>query len=354
MLYLFSSNAQPQYAQDILNALAAPIGHILTYRYSHEFVDAATRTRWGDLVGENVLVHFSLQQPAHYFDAVLFPVRRGTVTAVQHQGGVFMVSFAAGDYVAFHEPQSHEHYYEHPREYRTELSKAGVKSPYVASATWSDHDMVAQEPSCLDQTGLYPPRDTTNSILFQRIVQYLGRTETYSEARFYFAGPLVDVDSKAEVSLAGNHYALQPGKLYQLQLFQSQLKDVHSEATLNVVVDGTVLKTVGDAQVKISSPYDIAAIEIATTPTDDNKPRTAVIAIVPDVGVLAPRLSLPVAVKKSGTEAFVSIASTGLGLALLGLATLLPWAWQFKAGAVLVFASLAAWLNQYGWSSKKP
>ena len=45
LLYLFSSNAQPQYAQDILNVLAAPIGHRMTFRYDSKYVDNTSRDR---------------------------------------------------------------------------------------------------------------------------------------------------------------------------------------------------------------------------------------------------------------------------------------------------------------------
>ena len=81
LLYLFSSNAQPQYAQDILNVLAAPIGHRMTFRYDSKYVDDAARDAWTkqELANEPVVVHFVLQQAHEYFTPVLFPVCTGTV-----------------------------------------------------------------------------------------------------------------------------------------------------------------------------------------------------------------------------------------------------------------------------------
>jgi hypothetical protein len=109
-LYLFSSNRSPLYAQDILNVLAAPAGARYQFRYDIAYVEnvplddggEATASSWQQIEpGTPVLVLFSLQQQAKYFEPVFIPIRRGEV--IKHPyifGSRLFVEFRLGGIVA--------------------------------------------------------------------------------------------------------------------------------------------------------------------------------------------------------------------------------------------------------------
>src|SRR5258708_2035781 len=87
MLYLFSSNGQPQYAEDVLNALGAPAGYRATFRYDAKYLNESARNSWSELRGD-VLIHFVLQQSNEYFTPVLFPVRLGEIIDTRCEGDI--------------------------------------------------------------------------------------------------------------------------------------------------------------------------------------------------------------------------------------------------------------------------
>ena len=107
-VYLFSSNVRPLYEQDVLNVLGAPVGLHYRFRYGRKRISDDLATAWGDaIVGRTCVIHFSLQQPNEYQDAVFFPLRLGTVVSVEREAGdIHLLEFALGRAIGLREPQA--------------------------------------------------------------------------------------------------------------------------------------------------------------------------------------------------------------------------------------------------------
>src|SRR2546421_378502 len=105
-LYLFSSNASPQYAQDILNVFACAAGQQYVFRYERKWVDGPAQARWLNLRDDDtwVLICFSLQQRAFFHDPAFIPIRLGRVAATTTIGSHFFVRFTVGRYVSLPAP----------------------------------------------------------------------------------------------------------------------------------------------------------------------------------------------------------------------------------------------------------
>src|SRR5690349_6980055 len=106
LLYLFSSNIRPVYEQDVLNAMAGAAGQRYWFRYREQYVSEAAAKAWPRLVGRKALLHFSLQQPKQYHEAVFFPFRLARVTATSVEGALYGVEFELRQAVSLMEPTS--------------------------------------------------------------------------------------------------------------------------------------------------------------------------------------------------------------------------------------------------------
>src|SRR5436190_1213062 len=105
-VYLFSSNIRPPYEQDVLNVLAAPPGLTYRFRYRREWVADGLAAAWSKLAGSRCIIHFSLQQPHQYQDAVFFPLRLGTVLRTyQEARDIFLIEFSIEASVSLREPE---------------------------------------------------------------------------------------------------------------------------------------------------------------------------------------------------------------------------------------------------------
>ena len=96
----------PLFEQDNLNVLAAFDGLTYRLRYRRKYLSDELAERWGQsLQGLTCVAHFSLQQPLQYHDAVIFPIRSGTVThATKEAGDVYLLEFTVDGAVSLERP----------------------------------------------------------------------------------------------------------------------------------------------------------------------------------------------------------------------------------------------------------
>lgn len=362
MLYLFSSNAEPQYAQDILNLLAAPNGYKMAFRYDIKHVSEKASAEWGPkLKDHDVLIHFVLQQQHRYFTPVLFPVRRGKVVVARREGDLHLVDFIVGNFVTLKDPsinissvrdgrETFHDYSEHTARYREILEGHQLPLPYDKYAILDEYNVVTDA----DSSGLVlgdPPSSATETL--RSVTEYLVRTETFAAARFAYVSRLYrrgrSNDERIDAMSYG--YRLTASEEYELEFVQAQPRLVATTSVMNVVVDGKALQVIGPSEFSIASRYDVRSIRIAALPTTTVQYTT--IALRPGDGVQGPALDIPVEIRPPRAKNAAIASGTAAGLILLGLASIFTdiggWA---KFGLIAGGALLASFLNTFGLSTK--
>ena len=358
LLYLFSSNAQPQYAQDILNVLAAPTGHRMTFRYDSKYVDNTTQDAWTkqELANEQVVVHFVLQQAHEYFTPVLFPVCTGTVVDAFREGDIYLVEFTVGDVLSLTAPEPDpgdphkEMYPARTAAYRQALEKYGLPLPYDKYAIRSDRNVLTDNNSGVvrAQSAQAVPE------VFRLTTSYLSRTETFASARFGYVLRLNHGQEILGIDAKSHSYRLTAGEEYELEFLQAQPGQITTSTVMNVVLDGTTLQPIGPTQLSIGSPYDVKSIRmVAMAMTSGVKYTT--IGLRPGDGVQGPVLDIPVEIHPSVGQNVKVGLGTSVPLVFIGLSSVLTdisTAW--KVLIVAVGAVSAAYLSVFGWSTHAP
>jgi hypothetical protein len=358
MLYLFSSNSQPQYAQDILNALAAPTGYRVTFRYDSKYVDTATRDMWTkqQLENEQVVVHFVLQQAHEFFTPVLFPICTGVIIDAFREGDIHLVEFAVGNVLSLAapkpDPQDRQREM-HPAQteaYRRTLEGYGLQLPYEKYAVRSDRNVLTENSGCVVQPSSAHPVPE----VFRLTTSYLSRTETYASARFGYVLRLNRGQDGVDIDPASHGYRLTAGEEYELEFLLAQPSLIAASSVMNVVLDGTTLQPIGPMQLSIGSPYDVQSVRmVATSITSGVKYTT--IGLRPGDGVQGPILDIPVEVHPSTGKNLKLGLGTSVPLLFIGFAAVLTdVSWGWKVLIVGVGAVSAAYLSVFGWSTHAP
>jgi len=350
MLYLFSSNAQPQYAQEILNALAAPDGYKMTFRYDSKYVESRAKESWGGLAGQDVLIHFVLQQPNHYFTPVLFPIRLGKVVTTRREGGIHLVDFTVDRFVSLRDPEDQDGYPDRTTEYRRLLEVNGLPLPYESYAILADFDVLGNR----DAAGLFCSDSALEvPVVFRTATQYLVRTETFVDARFAYVSCLrrQGNDKPETIDATTRGYKLTAGHEYELEFLQSQPGLVGSTSLMKVVLDGKVLQAIGPSELSIGSPYDVQTIRISAQPTSSIQYTT--VGLRPGDGGHGPVLDIPIEVRPPVAKNVAVATGTAAGLVLLGLSSIFTslGGWS-KFGLVAGGALIASFLNTFRLSTK--
>jgi hypothetical protein len=340
IVYLFSSNIRPLYAQDILNVLASPAGTSYTFRYEKRYVAASLGSRWGqEVVGRKALVHFSLQQEARYQDPVFFPIRLGYVYQVDRLGeDIFLLHFVLERLVSLKEPTDTDKYglASAAHAYRTHLRDmiGEANLPYQAAVSMG-RDITVDPAAPLDAA-------SDEIQLFDRTARYLTRTESFRQTWFFHVlgfserddQPLNEV-RQTRLNEKEHLFSLVGGRTYQLNVLQRQPREVSQEATFSVAADDDVLRVVGRKGFTIGSRYDRILVPIHAIEPPGGESRTVVI-VRPDE-VPGPIVNLPVRVTPSPAEAGAA-AATGVSLLLLGLLSFQPDAPVLEKAMVVVAA----------------
>lgn len=355
MLYLFSSNAQPQYSQDILNVIAAPTGYRTTFRYDAQYLNDAAAHSWdGGLVDEEVLIHFVLQQPHEYFIPVIFPVRRAKVVGTRQEGRIHLVDFVVGDVVSLKPPETRDKHAAMTAAYRKWLASKGMPLPYERYAILSAHDVMADRTNAgVISTDQPDPNKYETAEVFRQSTEYLAYVETFSSARFAYVARLIDSGKRKPVAIdeSSHAYRLTAGEEYELEFLQAQPTLVGSPSAMNVILDGATLQAIGPTELAITSRYDVQSIRMFAAPITGTVKHTT-IGLRPDAG-LGPILDIPVEIRGPLAKNIGVAVGTATSVVLLGLASILSGlsSWQ-KFGLVAAATLSAALLNLLRLSTK--
>jgi hypothetical protein len=328
VLYLFSSNVQPLYVQNVLNFIASPRGAHHMLRYDETWVACETRDAWSNnqLTGKPALLHFSLQHPEQFIEPAFIPIRAGVVHRSWKEGSVYFVKVEMRDDVALKPPakgialEPWEEGHADARQvkaYTRLLDEQEIPHPYPSSAAWSvDHREQAKD---LVDFDLSPPD------ALRRHVRFLASIESFSETRFVRLLALRDVDADSAVRMTKDDppaYALVGGRTYRAEFFSYEPKGITSPSRFELTADDTVVTFVGYAGFEIASRYDRPEVLVHTaTPANGQTLRT-VLAVRPSAGVRGPRLDLPISVKAKWRSAVLASVLSALVLGLLAAAAM--------------------------------
>ena len=345
-LYLFSSNSSALYEQDILNALAAPAGSLQTFRYDELVLEAETKKRWSDLPGTPVLVLFSIQQEARYFEPAFIPVRRGIVAATDQVGSRFFIDFRVDTYLSLLEPPSDdsEKYGERVTQFTKEIETRVREVPYSASASLGEPLAASEE---------------DENLLFERTAEYLARTDSFREARFVRFLRIAEVGAKPEEGLRvqgpETGFELRAGHTYTLDLLHSQREELSSRESFTVSTDGAVLQIVGRAGFDIASRYDRVTIQLHATQGQTIEQRSTIVVVEPVSPIHGPRIEIPITVKPNRSRLGAISAAQTAALILVALpAVFTAWPLGLKLLSAIVGAGAAAGLQLLNVQGLKP
>jgi hypothetical protein len=327
LLYLYSSNIRPLYAQDIIDLLAAPGGYRYQFRYDQQYIPDFTKQAWSKLKDTPVLVLFSLQQEAKYQPAAFIPVRAGKVHRAFTLGAIYVVEFSLGEYVSLREPEKDDRgrpdMARQVTEFTDYVGRKELPRPYRHSAGLGD--------DLLKDPGAAVGGETDQMVLFSRTVAYLQGTQSFRSARFYRFHRVAEFEAGESDALEIDEsgvFELVGGKTYELAIFHHQPTDVVRPERFNISVDQGVIQVVGRTYFDIASRYDIVTVPFHAVESPVYETRSTIILVEPAEGVEGPRLRLPLRVKTSRGRAGVAVAGSAAGLFLVAL----PGIWKSAGG----------------------
>lgn len=345
-VYLFSSNSQPQYAQNVLDVIAAPPGAVLQWRYEERWVseEFAEAVRDGTIRGLPVVLHFSLQQRAQLQEPALLPIRTGRIVNARILGrGVFIVWVRIVDdaglgWTGAGAADSDE-MDRGARRYGELLDERSIPRPYGASASIGAPLPSGQALATGDRT----------SGLFENNVKWLAQTETFRSARFFRFYRLVEQGGKGELKLdEEGRLKLRAGRSYELELFLFQPDSVEEPSTFEVFTDETAVSVVGRRTFSVASSYDLVRVRLAIQLPAEMKELDTTLVVMPQEGTQGPNLELPLRVVAARLDRMATVGGSALTLLLLAAQALVE-SGPVKVGLLAVAVLLGtflAWRNR--------
>ncbi|HEX5763810.1 MAG TPA: hypothetical protein VFY04_11915 [Solirubrobacterales bacterium] len=345
-VFLFSSNSEPLYAQNVLEILATPPGAVKQWRYAEKWVspEFAEAVRTNQIVGLPVLLHFSLQQRAQLHEPVFLPIRTGTVKGAETVGnGFFVIRVRLEDDAGLRATDAGTGTGE-PADggaaaYKAFIAELGVPHPYKVSASIGP---------------ILPPekRHTTGgreSGLFENNVAWLAKTETFRAARFFRFYRLVEHGGREEIAPdEEGSFCLRAGRTYELELFLFQPERVERETRFEIFSDEVSVSVIGRRSFDVASRYDLVRVPLAVSlPTDVSGLKTF-LTVAPEVGAQGPKLELPLEVRASKSDRAVTVGGSALTLLFLAAQALVTGAGA-KVGllvAAVLLGTFLAWRNR--------
>ena len=328
-LYLFSSNAQPLYAQHALNILAMPAGARTTLRYSSKWVNDQAKETWGpELDGCPVLMHFALQQQAHYVAPAFFPLRTGEVVKATKLGQYHFVDVAVRDYAALKWPMSEEEGSWQESElagpvdaYRRFLQQHNIGRPYPSSAALGV-DVLEQARSEVIDTASAGDPDQRDTECFRRNAEYLQRAESFKDTRFVRFLRLTDsgkngVSPKTELSGDPPCLEVTAGHTYEIEIFSFQPRGVETPESFVVSADGVAIQLIGRAGFEVASHYDRIKLAFRPALSANASSVQTLVVIEPGPGVRGPRIELPFEVRDQRGVRPATVAASIVSLGLI-------------------------------------
>lgn len=345
-IFLLSSNIRRQYEQDIVDVAAAPAGGVFRFRYDEKYVSPNLRIPWqkDELKHRDVLVLYSIQQPADYHPAAYVPVRRGKVIRSFAEGSILVIEFRAGAYSPPRRPGKDE----------TKGGLVRVLSAAVASSLpgHPGHDDINLRFSAAEGDephGLIAASET-EAHAFERLIEYLSPTVSFGSTVFWRIATVRKVgDADPMAADAQGRFRLVSENTYEVTVahFQMNAPPREKPPAFDITTDVSVVEVIAPKQFVIASRYDSIPISVRVPPLPDT--RETVLSIQPATGVDGPRTDLrllvgPTQSRRVGTAAMGATAALLLVIPDLAgdhapvLVRLLP-----HVGAGLLLAWLGWW-----------
>lgn len=240
-----------------MDLLAAPEGTHYRFRYESKYLDDELRTLWDadpGVTGFPIAVHFSLQHPADFHQAVFVPLRRGEVVATLVEGDTYVVYFRLGAYSPLQDdPDGQPKQRATPVQEYTRALKALLdgKNPDFAI-----HAALGASPE-----GLFAPASDPGRA-FAAIVRFLTPT-LYANPRAYWRVAKITKDTTGDEVTLGKEgqITLKAGQDYTVHLAHYQYQPLQQSVDISVRVPGG-LTVVGRDRVTLSSRYDLIPVRL--------------------------------------------------------------------------------------------
>lgn len=328
VLYLFSSNASPQYAQDIINVMGLPKGSRYVFRYSRKSVEdsLADAVSWKEIENKAALVCFSLQQRAKYVPAVFIPVRMAMVKSARTIGSTHIVEFQLGDLVAIRPVDDEEERWKQVQDFSDWVRANTDAHPYDRSVS------LGNAPADLWQA------ETDQPLIFEALAWWLSRAESFSDARFVRFEEVAEAGQATELATVDDQgrLELESGKTYVLRLVQHQGQAISDTRAFVVSTDNAHVTVIGRSGFDVASRYDEIAIGLQVVPLSGVKSLETVIVVEPAPGGSGPRLQLPIRIKPPTSQAVLSVIGPVGVLAALGVPSALNASQELTIALVVV------------------
>jgi hypothetical protein len=350
-LYLFSSNRQPVYVQNVLDIIAAPRNSVHLLRYRGVWLPQDTQDKWSDgMRGQPVLLHFSLQHPNRMLEPEFVPLRTGVVARVERDGDLFRVWVrVTGDAAPLLDPDranDDKTIGQHVRAYRTKLTELAIPHPYEVSAALGP-DVINDLDGMVLETKIEPTDALTrHARVFSRVADTAG-------ARFIRFIRVTDISTTTALELrcasGGDPYLqLKGGRTYRLEVFLYEPTARSGLAQFDAASDDQLIRFVGSPSFEIGAHYDMPSLLFQTVNPPNGKTLGTRLQVRAGVGQQGPRLDIPVQINASAGETVATVGGSLLVLALISLGTVVKSDWRF---AILVAAlSLATILQWRGYN----
>jgi len=288
-LCLFSSNIRPQYEQDIIDVAAAPAGHLFRFRYESKYIDDAVEDDWASnkLVGADVLLIYSIQQPQNYHRPAFVPIRTGKVVRSSRDGSVFFVDFRLGSYSPLREPGPHETRGSVVAEFTEALGDALPGSPGAVAGKRYSAASGAVPPNFLAAIG--------DASAFELLASYLAGTVSFASHLFWRVSEVRQLGKGAVAADDEGRFRLYSNRTYELTVVHYQ-PDVSARpfgmttGQFDVQTDAAIVEVIGDKTIQIASRYDAAPIRLRIPASPDV--RETVLAVRPSPGTKGPQADI--------------------------------------------------------------
>ena len=344
-LHLFTSTIRSLYISDALDVLASPVGTIMRFRYEETYVSEAARGRWkkrDGLVGEPVLVHFAIQHPAEYHLPSYIPLREATVVGNFVEGRTYVVNFTLGRLrlakaarKTVDSANANRDLGKPIVDYSNALrASLNIADPPRPSALLADLQDQLLEPISSDQKEF----EAEQSSDFERVITLINQALYFSPRIFYRVARVRGPD-RQPVPLKQGRLALSAGSRYEIEIAHYQPAPPPDGTILTVAApDGITL--IGDADLPLSSRYDVIPVEIYAGYRDDKIEGQLDVTVAPPQQ--GPSVHIPVVIKPSPSASFVAPGAAAIAGVGTAVGSILTTSGSLKIGLVTAGTAVAS------------
>jgi hypothetical protein len=240
-LILFSSNIRPRYEQDILDVVAAPRGHVFRFRYETKYVPDHLVQQWSGVATREVLVVYSIQQPAQYHDPAYVPIRLGEVVRTSRDGSMLTIEFALADYRPLRKPEAESERGDGVRAFTKSLCDrlASVGHPGAENGK-----RMSVSEGVLPTELLPPPSDPAAD--FETLVEYLAGTIAFAGSYFWRVVAIREEGGTTDLPCKDGRFELDAGRTYRLVVAHRQHRSISTSVSVTVTTDPAIIEFTGE------------------------------------------------------------------------------------------------------------